>query len=541
MKQFFKQKFYIKLLNFLKYKKNKKIKTYINKIDLNTEIKYKKYFKSLKISEKGYYYLKKLNKYELNNNKIYNLQNDNNLLIKKKKYKLNSYLFNILCKYPRYKNNILFNKNIIIQNNTIPYRLSLSRFIGNKIIYSYYNNLTNLLNLHKKIFIKIKKIKNNKKDNKQIYKNYIINLEKRLYSTLYRLLQFKSLYIKKYKNNIENIQYKIKLPFKNYTKYQIKQLINHGHIYINGKIIKNNNYSLKLTDKILLKGFINNNLWNTHNYKNNIKNIPFLKNKNQLLSDLIYISKNKIINNNLIDILYNNNIIKNNNINEIKLLCEYINNFKIKRYSEIYYLTYKNFYLIPNSSIYLTNTLTCLKRFNNLKFYYQIIGYNQSIYLLWPLISLITIKSWNIKLKNDILNDIHLNRMDLKKKIQNTFLIQKNLKNLINLKDIQNKIIKLNKNNIKLPFINNDKNKLLDKIISINKSNIYLIYPLFNNNNIARNRNIINYANIIYGTRKCKWVKLQQQKGFYNKIYHKFNFYELELDFIQLTYRHYKN
>jgi hypothetical protein len=50
------------------------------------------------------------------------------------------------------------------------------------------------------------------------------------------------------------------------------------------------------------------------------------------------------------------------------------------------------------------------------------------------------------------------------------------------------------------------------------------------------------YASIVYGTRKCKWIKLQQgscgAKGsFYNQIPNHTQFFQLELEFFQSVYR----
>jgi hypothetical protein len=67
---------------------------------------------------------------------------------------------------------------------------------------------------------------------------------------------------------------------------------------------------------------------------------------------------------------------------ETKILCNYIKNLKIKRFSEIFYLTYKNFFLLPNSSVFSNQSLSSLERFNNLKFFFQTLGFNQSVYVL---------------------------------------------------------------------------------------------------------------------------------------------------------------
>jgi len=50
------------------------------------------------------------------------------------------------------------------------------------------------------------------------------------------------------------------------------------------------------------------------------------------------------------------------------------------------------------------------------------------------------------------------------------------------------------------------------------------------------------YASIVYGTRKCKWIRLQQGSGgakgsFYNRIPNHTQFSQLELEFFQSVYR----
>jgi hypothetical protein len=45
-------------------------------------------------------------------------------------------------------------------------------------------------------------------------------------------------------------------PLSSFTPLQIKQMISHGRILINGKIIKSGNYKLRILDKIQVKGFI---------------------------------------------------------------------------------------------------------------------------------------------------------------------------------------------------------------------------------------------------------------------------------------------
>lgn len=50
------------------------------------------------------------------------------------------------------------------------------------------------------------------------------------------------------------------------------------------------------------------------------------------------------------------------------------------------------------------------------------------------------------------------------------------------------------------------------------------------------------YASLLYGTRKTFLVRFQQsmKKSFHNKLYNKFYFFNLELDFFQNLWRYYQ-
>jgi hypothetical protein len=74
------------------------------------------------------------------------------LLVAKKKYKIHSYLFNVICKFPRKYVYHFFGKDILRKYYTMPFRLNISRFISNKVLRSYYTNLSHkaLLNLCQK-------------------------------------------------------------------------------------------------------------------------------------------------------------------------------------------------------------------------------------------------------------------------------------------------------------------------------------------------------------------------------------------------------
>jgi ribosomal protein S4 len=93
-------------------------------------------------------------------------------------------------------------------------------------------------------------------------------LEQRLDSTILRLFHFKPSLIKhpfqvKQLNKLEGSfgQKKTKNrirtnPLTSFTPLQIKQMINHGHVFVNGKKVKSGNFSLKTLDQIEVKGFI---------------------------------------------------------------------------------------------------------------------------------------------------------------------------------------------------------------------------------------------------------------------------------------------
>jgi len=133
--------------------------------------------------------------------------------LRKKKFALRSFLYSAVCKFPR--KFVLGDLDDIRSRKyfTIPYRLSLSGFVCNKVLTGYYNNLSHkvLFALHKKIKIRAKKSdklsdpSDSKTESnfrrltlpqrkKEIAKNLILNLENRLDSSVLRLLRFKSVY-----------------------------------------------------------------------------------------------------------------------------------------------------------------------------------------------------------------------------------------------------------------------------------------------------------------------------------------------------------
>merc|ERR1712048_1473119 len=52
---------------------------------------------------------------------------------------------------------------------------------------------------------------------------------------------------------------KIRLnPLSSFTPAQVKQMINHGKVFVNGRKVKSGNFQLNTLDKIEVKGFIGN-------------------------------------------------------------------------------------------------------------------------------------------------------------------------------------------------------------------------------------------------------------------------------------------
>ena len=284
MKDFIKQKFYGRLLSFLKFKRHKKIRTLISS-SKKRMCCYRDAIAPQKRQTQPSYFLKRLDSYVASKfvtkpvphssnpaschvNKagvttkhpetagagyasarptqvfqrtanvsflipgpayVGNRPEDTNeFLLTKKKYKLYSVLFNIICKWPgrrpgSYIKSIQGQKGARWPQEgasarkyyTIPYRLSLSRFIGNKILHKcgLCPRSKVLLKLRKKLLIRAKRcgkslssfslkpaIETNwgsvttYRQKKELARDFILALESRLDNSLLRLLQFKALY-----------------------------------------------------------------------------------------------------------------------------------------------------------------------------------------------------------------------------------------------------------------------------------------------------------------------------------------------------------
>ena len=478
---------------------------------------------------------------------------------KKNKYQLNSYLFKLICKLPRkYISNFL-GKEILRKYSTIPLKLSITRFILNKILKGYYQNLSHkaLSNLchHKDLC----KTQNKNLQKKEIAKNLVLKIEKRLDTSLLRLLNFKSFYtIKKIAPSLrynfikKYPKYIIKAPLSNYTSLQIKQLINHGHIFVNNKKVKSRNFHLKMTDKVKISGFIRNLRCNSS--QDSISSFLKKDHQNTLLLRKL---KNK-------DYLNFRGSL-NNSENSLHLITEIteaseitlknlIKTLKIKRFTEIFYVTYKNLHLIDrlykesnvSNNNGLTNILNLSLQQNhiekNIKPLFDFIGYNQSIFLLWPVMSMLKITSWEPNVKQNILKFplITENTQEAKQKLQNLIRYKRFLMKNLKEPKVSNKANSINDQNLDQTGLNS-LNLSKQKNLSIPNQMIQLSLAL-NLDQLFRVRSSKCYASILYGTRVCKWIRFQQgiKRDFHNKLYNKINFFEWELEFFQYIIRYYK-
>lgn len=238
-------------------------------------------------------------------------------------------------------------------------------------------------------------------EKKEVSKNFIESLEERLDSSILRLFNFKSLYTIKrssyasrYKDNIVGRKkkfprYTVKSPLTNYTALQVKQLINHGHISINNKKVTSGNYKIQLGHELKVNGFISkpavsnqvdahatfalmNDLKKNHKYTlllRRLKNQDYIQNlaANSLLPT-------------------NGETAENVDINSEESLIGFIKNLRVKRLTEIFYMTYRNMHLLDRS---LSGVATANEALSSqihiekhIKPLFDYIGHNQSMFML---------------------------------------------------------------------------------------------------------------------------------------------------------------
>jgi len=287
-------------------------------------------------------------------------------------------------------------------------------------------------------------------------KNFILCLEERLDSTLLRLLHFKplnsfssvkralSLAGRKQKLDANEIReakltkypkYQIKSPWSYFGAGRIRQLISHGHIQINGKKVKSPNTQIRPGDQIHVKGFIVNPggaatrrgpmgpkqaTSKTHEARSLMKMNHLFTLLLRRFKDQTYLR--------LLDTIEIRRIRDarategggphlagvraprpDESQDSEEALCNYIAALRMKRFTEAFYMTYRNLHLIERTSSLGVASVPhgeagatraddrpSGEDFDvekHVQPVFETIGYNQSIYLLWPVISLLRASS----------------------------------------------------------------------------------------------------------------------------------------------------
>lgn len=473
-------------------------------------------------------------------------------ILKRKKFNLNSYLNQTILRLSRKYDYYFLGKEIFRQYYTSPFRLPITKFIINKWLLSYYKNLSYkaLLNLRKRISHPLLNFNQTQKEikeqrwnklgyKKELAKNLILNIEQRLDNSILRLLHLRSNYsFIRRKNKLQKFKTFPKIQLKSfwgkYSALQIKQFINHGHILLNNRRITRGGYLLKPLDKIELQGFIPHNL---HQKAKNSQNQIWIKNQ-KFTMFIRNFGLNHLIQNGQNEILY-----------------DYIQNLKIKRFTEIFYITYKNMHLIQhnffvNFNAQSSTQISPLKNQSTEKLVetdlqdsnlknsitqtipiFANLGHNQSVYLLWPIINMVRVSPWNSKLKQDLIKSTRKkqNKNQISQGISSKWLRQ-SLNNLLIRKYRQNLIW------------NSKEKRLLTYTPGIIPLQIQEYYQKDKQlKTVKALKTLKSYASIVYGTKICNWVKLQQgnKRLWYNKIHHKNQFFEMELKLIEKVNQYY--
>ena len=209
-------------------------------------------------------------------------------------------------------------------------------------------------------------------------------------------------------------KYQIKSPWSYFGAGRIRQLISHGHIQINGKKVRSPNTQIRPGDKIHVKGFIVNPetppTSKTHDLRRDMR-------MNHLFTLLLRRSKDQAYLS-LLDTIdrqspgdarateggsdESEGHLRNPKESSEEALCNYIAASKAKRSTEASHMTHRNPHSIERtSSLGVASVLRegatraddhpSGEDFDVEKHVQPVsetIGYNQSIYLLWPVISL---------------------------------------------------------------------------------------------------------------------------------------------------------
>ena len=229
---------------------------------------------------------------------------------------------------------------------------------------------------------------------------------------------------------------------------------------------------------------------------------------------------------------------------------DYVRALKVKRFTEIFYMTYRNLHWIERIN-------PCLASNDVEKHILPVIstiGYNQSIYLLWPVLSLLQVYRWGPSSRRSLIQFGSLGPSDAGRRSsragQEKGRIEEktrtSLKNLLRWKRLfpSSSHNVADTGNIRSSTGENAKIGIVEQLSAWTsaESSTDTAEPSYIKNAQKAIYGAQSYALIVYGTRTCKWVKLQQQgkSDFYkNQIFRKSHFLELELEFFQWIHQAY--
>ena len=201
------------------------------------------------------------------------------------------------------------------------------------------------------------------------------------------------------------------------------------------------------------------------------------------------------------------------------------------------------------------------------------VGYNQSIYVLWPLVSLLRVSSWMQTKPNFLRFGSNIaatpqarHRFDAQTLLASgRKAFEREQRNFLRFKRLctqqepgafessanestqasakQSPAVLLGGPATFAPSVVSEPSATTNT--SQKSVPLYVLRTMESNPTLFRRqqrRTLRSYGSIAYGTKICKWVRLQQQtkKSFYDRMYTKINFLEGELEFFQLILQHYK-
>ena len=287
---------------------------------------------------------------------------EENFYIKKKKYKIGSYLFGVICKFPRKYLYHSLGKDIVRKWYTMPFRLSMARFVGNRFLKTYYSknlshralsNLALALN-NNKLHFNAPRYENEKA------KGLLTAIEQRLDSTLLRLLHFKPAHTLKRADRrkvhaTKYPRYKTKLPLLSYSPAHIRQQISHKHIFVSGigtdlvaKRTVQKGAKLQTGDQIQFKGFTTRLLSNAKCQTQDLKYTMLLRR------------------------FQNQSFVKEKE--HMEDVLDYIQGLRLKRFTEAFYMTYRDLHFVEK-----THDDQSVEK--HIQPIFHAIGFNQSLFV----------------------------------------------------------------------------------------------------------------------------------------------------------------